>query len=83
MKYTVIWTPVSEQRLAELWVASRMRHAIKEAAFRIDAMLERRPNDAGESRNAGRRMMFEWPLGVLFEVSDQARQVRVLSIWQI
>lgn len=59
-----------------------MRHAIKDAAFQIDVVLERHPNDAGESRDAGRRIMFEWPLGVLIEVSDQDRQVRVLSVWK-
>lgn len=80
MKYTVVWRPVAESRFAELWLGSRMRHSIDEAAQRIDGSLARNPNEAGESRDAGRRMMFEWPLGVRFEVSDQDRQVRVLSV---
>jgi hypothetical protein len=60
-----------------------MRHAIRDSADRIDAALERSPYDCGESREPGKRMMFEGRLGVRFEVRDEQREVRVLSIWTI
>ena len=81
MNFTVVWTPMAERRLTQLWLATRMRHAIKDATDQIDAALGRSPHECGESRDVGRRMMFVWPLGVLFEVNDDQRQVRVLSVW--
>jgi hypothetical protein len=81
MKYAVVWMPVAEQRLTQLWLGSRMRHAISDAADQIDAALERNPHDCGESRDGDRRVMHKQPLGVLFEINDDGRQVRVLSVW--
>jgi hypothetical protein len=75
--------PIAERRLAELWLASRMRSLIRVAANKIDFALARHPQDCGESREAGRRIMFEWPLGALVEVDDTRLEVRVLSVWKI
>jgi hypothetical protein len=64
-----------------LWLASRLRHAIRSAADQIDAALARDPNQCGESRDSGHRIMLVSPLGVLFHVDENRRQVRVLSVW--
>ena len=39
MSYVVEWDADAEHELIELWLASRMRHAIKMAADQIDAAL--------------------------------------------
>jgi hypothetical protein len=82
MKYTVVWTPVAERRLTELWLGSRMRYAMQEAADAIDVALGKSPSDCGESRDGRQRIFFREPLGVLFEIIEGNRQVRVLSVWQ-
>jgi hypothetical protein len=40
MKYTVVWKPSAEKRLAEIWMASSDRQRIADAADRIDAYFE-------------------------------------------
>lgn len=81
MNYLVTWDPPAERDLTSMWLASRMRHAIKDAADRTDAMLARSPQDCGESREGNARVMLIWPLGVNFEVDEPQRHVRVTAVW--
>jgi hypothetical protein len=81
MSYTVVWMPEAESRLARMWLSSRLRNAIQEAADKIDLELRNNPSDCGESRDAGRRVMYVGPIGALFEIDETNRQVRVLSVW--
>jgi plasmid stabilization system protein ParE len=83
MTYRVVWDSPAERDLTAIWLSSRMRHAIRESADRIDALLARNPHSCGESRDAGLRMMFEGRLGILFTVNDQRQEVRVMSVWVI
>lgn len=81
MRYTVVWTRIAEEDLALLWTSARNRSAITEAANRIDRMLAQNPNNCGESREQGRRIVLVAPLAVTFRVSDDDRMVRVLRVW--
>jgi hypothetical protein len=81
MSYTVVWMPEAESQLARIWLNSRLRNAIQEAADRIDAELRSNPHDCGESRDIGRRVMYVGPVGALFEINESSHQVRVLSVW--
>jgi len=81
MIYTVVWNAVAERRLTQLWLSSRLRHAIKDAADRMDSMLARNPHDCGESREGNARVMLIWPLGVNFEIDEPQRRVRVTAVW--
>jgi len=83
MRYRVVWEPPAERDLTELWLGSRMRHAIGRAADQIDAVLQWKPHECGESREAGRRVMFLWPLGISFRIDEDQQEVRVISVWQI
>jgi hypothetical protein len=82
MNYSVVWTLEAERRLTQLWMASRMHHAVRDAADQIDAALQRNPHECGESRDRNQRVMLVWPLGVLFDIDDDERRVRVTSVWQ-
>jgi hypothetical protein len=82
MKYEVVWEPSAERDLTEIWLRSRLRHAINRAVDHIDAELERDPYACGESREANRRVMFVWPLGVSFTIDEKQKEVRVISVWQ-
>jgi hypothetical protein len=83
MKYTVIWLPGAEAELANLWIDETFRKSTAEAARRIDRTLERDPEAAGESRDAGLRILIEPPLAVTFRVSSADRLVVVLNIWSV
>lgn len=80
MTYTVIWVPAALAQLAALWNAATNRDAVTKASHRIDRLLEVDPETAGEERPPSRRILFDPPLGVIFEVDLTAREVRVLSV---
>ncbi len=82
MTYDVIWDPPAEREVTQLWMASRMHHAITSAADKIDEGLRRDPHNCGESRDAGRRVMHEAPLGVILTINVSQRRVRVETVWQ-
>jgi hypothetical protein len=82
MNYTVIWLPDAEQELAALWRNAPNRDAITVAAALIDQLLEREPETAGESRPDGRRILFASPLGVIYRVRPDQREVNVHHVWQ-
>lgn len=83
MKYTVAYKPSAEQELARLWTVAANRSAVTAAANRIDVLLGTDPHSKGESRPDSSRIMFEWPLGVRFEVFEEDRYVDVLQVWWV
>ena len=82
MKYTVVWRPSAEGKLAEIWTNARNREAITTAADAIDAMLLHRPLDVGESRSGKSRILLVPPLCVYYDVHESDRLVAVWSVWQ-
>jgi hypothetical protein len=81
MKYTVVWDPDAEQELASLWMAAAERQALTDAADQIDKVLRQDPQQQGESRPDGLRILFVEPLGIIFRVHEDDRLVRVLQVW--
>jgi hypothetical protein len=80
MNCTVLWRPLAEQQLAQLWVNAADRNAIAAAADAIDGLLRRDPHLRGESRSGNKRILFVPPLTALFEVHEQDRIVYVTAI---
>ena len=81
MKYTVLWSPEAEKRLAALWLAALDRKALTDAANAIDRLLANDPDRLSESRPDTTRIFFMPPLGVLFHVEAPDRTVSVLKVW--
>ena len=81
MNYTVLWDPAAEQELADVWITAADRAAVTSAADEIDRRLRRDPEQQGESRDDGRRVLLVSPLGVLFRVLPDDRIVRVIQVW--
>jgi len=81
MKWTVVWVSAAEQELAELWMRPGTARAVSAAAHAIDKTLSQNPEEAGESRGPGQRILLEPPLGVTFEVLANDRMARVLDVW--
>ena len=83
MRFSVVWQPIAEQELAELWEHSMNRAAVADAADRIEQMLRSFPDRVGEERQFDDRVVFEGPLGMRFRLLFEDRTVQVLSVWDI
>jgi hypothetical protein len=82
MIYAVLWRPLAENQLADLWTAGPDRQAIAQAADEIDARLRTDPQAQGESRTGMVPILFVNPLAVLFEPSGPDRLVAILKVWR-
>ena len=82
--FWIRWEEAALNELAALWLqaGSAMREAITAAAHQIDQQLQANPYGLGESRPEGRRVLFFYPLGVLFRIEQDEQTVSVLHIWQ-
>jgi mRNA-degrading endonuclease RelE of RelBE toxin-antitoxin system len=82
MKYTVDWLPAAEQELTELWLSAADRDAITRASHRMDQRLRADPQNEGESRADGRRILFDAPLGIIYRVLANEHRVVVSHVWK-
>ena len=81
MKFTVVWTPNAEHRLAELWMSlPHLQREITAAANDVDARLRLNPLGQGESRMGPLRIMLVEPLVIDFEVILDDQRVEVLNV---
>jgi hypothetical protein len=84
MKYAVIWIPNAEQRLASIWLTASDRNGVTAAAHQLDQLLSTTPLATGESRQSSvLRIAYEDPLGIRFEVIEDDKKVRGLSVWPL
>ena len=83
MNFQVIWQPDAEQELTRIWLGSRIRARISEAASSIDQALRRDPSAIGESRENQLRVIFDRPLAVEVEIHESRMPVLVLAVWEI
>ncbi len=82
--YRVEWLQSALDELAALWALadSALRQAITAASHQIDQQLQHDPDQQGESRPNGRRILFVPPLGVAYRVEAHRSTVVVLHVWQ-
>jgi len=83
MKYTVVWKPEAERRLAELWMESADQEKLADAANLLERELAVVPESLGEERDEDTRIVIAPPLGIHFRVHSEDRQVVVLTVWPI
>ena len=81
VRFTVVWKPEAERRLATIWTEATDRNAVTRAAGAIDQAFKSDPEHIGESRGGGLRICLEDPLGVIFRGSPPDRLVSVLTVW--
>ena len=82
MNYRIVWKPEAEKRLTTIWLDAADRQAVTDAASMIDLRLSHDPKTQGEERDAGRRILFVPPLGVIFKDNSRTRTVQVVTVWQ-
>ena len=83
--YQVEWSRDALDRMTSAWLDgdAALPEAITTAVSRIDERLARDPTNTGESRSAGRRVLFLSPLGIRFRVYTNQETVVVLRAWAI
>lgn len=81
MKYTVLWTPSTEETLAELWLSAADPDKIQQACDTLDAQLAAGPKAMGESREENARIAFETPIGIEYRVFPSEQVVIVGGVW--
>lgn len=82
--YVVRWEGQALNELATAWAqaTSEQRRNITAASQRIDFLLKGHPEQMGESRPLGRRILFVPPLGVTFHINEQTATVSILHVWR-
>lgn len=83
MSYSVFWAPNAEQRLEEILQDAASQSLCAAAARDIDQQLISDPLRFGESRFEAVRVGVLRPLGVQYEVLQEARAVIVYDVWRI
>lgn len=82
--YDVGYEKAAEDDLAAIWLAASDRNAVTNACAVIDAALEDDPLSVGESRESSvRRIAFEPPIGIEFEVIEDDKRVVVDSVFRV
>ena len=83
MRYTVVWKPEAERRLAELWMEADDPERLADAANLIERELAIAPMTVGEQRVGPIRGVVVPPIGMHFRVNAEDRQVLVLAVWSV
>jgi len=78
--FRVTWEQAALAELDEIWSTALDREGVENAARRIDIELTYNPLEAGESRGAEYRILFKYPVLVLFRVVERMREVQVLHV---
>jgi hypothetical protein len=81
VSYRVVFAPQANRDLVDLWLESSYQHEFTRAVDGLVRDLERDPTFVGESRQANRRVAFEWPVGIAFQIDESNRQVTIYQLW--
>jgi hypothetical protein len=80
-RFTVVWSRSAKRRLAELWLDNpAIRREVTEAADQIDRALAQVPTTIGISVSPRSRLVVHPPLSVLYWISENDKQVRVIHV---
>ena len=81
--FNIYRSPTAVIPLRESWERADegARDAITRASHRLDRRLCEDPHEQGESREDRTRILFQHPVGVLFEVDEARHLVLILRLW--
>lgn len=81
MNFAVLWWPLAEQQLTDLWDRAPDPEAVADAADDVNRALAANPTGLGESRGTPvRRIWFQYPLCVLYLIDAPSATVYVAAI---
>ncbi len=79
MRYTVVWLPTAQTKLATIWMQATDRHAVSQASTTIDDYLKYAPLSVGQAFGRYRRLTV-FPLQVVYRVSTPDCLVEVIQV---
>jgi len=80
MRFTLIWSPIAERQLIDLWSDfPDDRKALTEAVAEVDKLLREDPSMKGRPFGVS-RVLIKPPIIVLFSVDEGDRKVKVSLI---
>jgi hypothetical protein len=81
--FSIYRSHTAQTPLREAWEQGddALREAICQASHFVDLQLRQTPEDQGESRADEARILFQAPVGVLFQVDKENMMVRILRSW--
>lgn len=82
-RYTVVWSPAAEDRLAALWLDNlAVRGEITDAVNEVDSSLAHAPEAVGVPVGPGSplRYVVRPPITILFRIHEADQQVRIHAI---
>ena len=80
MNYTVEWTSVAENQLADIWAQAPDRAAVTAADAAIHRVLQRHPLTQGTDVSEGLRKLRVPPLTVYYQVNQAQQIVEVQAV---
>jgi plasmid stabilization system protein ParE len=80
MSFRVRWKKVARDQLATVWLAHADQAGVTAAAHRIEQSLRHDPENVGEDRPNGRRVIFDAPPVVPYRVNTAANVVRIVAV---
>ena len=81
MNYDIVWDVAAYRKLQRIWDEAMPIGPAVDAFDEIERQLSESPEQAGESRPRGRRIVIVAPLGVIFRVNQRIREVHILDVW--
>jgi len=82
MSYDIVWDVRAYKKLETIWSDTTPIGPAVDAFDEIERLLSRSPEQEGESRARGRRILIVAPLGVIFRVHERLQEVHVLDVWK-
>jgi hypothetical protein len=79
-RYTVVWHPIAERLLAEIWLGAADRAEVSIASDAIDRELGSDALEKGRPVDPRFRRFVAPPLEAFYEVSERDRIVRVVHV---
>jgi hypothetical protein len=80
MRFTVIWSQVAQNQLAELWMNATDQSAVTRASHRIDQLLAIDPDQQGDDFY-GDWLLVVPPLQVVYRIVTDDMQVVIDWVW--
>jgi hypothetical protein len=81
VSYIVIFTPQVNRDIVDYWIESLHQREMTRAIDDLVRQMRNDPLEIGESRGGNRRVVFQWPVGMEFEVDEENQQVEVYNFW--
>jgi len=79
-QWNVKWKRQALRDLTSIWNDASDRALVTQVVHHLEESLKRSPQILGESRGALRRIVFESPISLLFELVPDDRKVYVLRV---